>query len=725
MLKWKFNQTNKSISAVASVAIALILLCTFILNEIFPLPEIYPDGPSVVVVASNGKVLRSFGDKKGVHRYLTRCDEVTPFYIDALLYYEDQYFFYHPGVNPISLVRAAYQWISHGKVISGGSTLTMQVARLIAPHSRTITGKIQQIWRAFQLEWYFSKEEILTMYLNLAPFGGNIEGIEAASRHYFNKTAKKINKNEAALLVVLPQKPSIYRPDRYPQKAKEMRNKILLRLVEGALLQPTEAELLCKENVDLAQGKKYSLAPLLSRYLKRKYPQKHVIETTINYEVQSHLAKLLTRTIKRLSNNVSAAVLVIKNKSGNVLAYQGSADFTSTTRFGHVDMIRAVRSPGSTLKPFIYGLAFEQGLIHTESLLSDIPTSFSGYKPRNLNGRFSGAVSASNALKKSLNIPVIQIFNRIKPTYFDQRLAAAGIHLKHKKVNLSVGLGGTGTNLWNLAHMYRSLGAAGKVRTFSVVKNTESSPEKTLLTQESSWMVFNILNSLSAPDRVVPSTRRRVAWKTGTSYGYRDFWAIGVSADYTVAVWVGRPDAAPLVGYLGATLAAPLMFDVFDLLPRDKHTITMPIGVEKKRICWPGGRSIKVTHRELCKSQQFAFTFHGVTPPTMESNGKFVIKDSWPQALRLWQKQHNVSVHHAQPEAILRILNLKTGQHLFQSQVESIPLTTNQETTSIQWYINYKQIPEPILHLKEYLGNTVITACYKSQCDSQTVYIHQ
>lgn len=726
MMKWNilFNQKTKYISAIVASTIALMLFCASILNALSPLPEIYPDGPSVVVVASDGSVLRSFGNSQGVHRYRTNHDNVDPFYLQALLYYEDQYFFYHPGFNIISLFRAAYQWAYHGRIISGGSTLTMQVARLIAPHSRTIIGKLHQVWRALQLEWYFSKEEILTMYLNLAPFGGNIEGVEAASRHYFNKTATSLNKNEAALLVVLPQKPSIYRPDRYPVRAKEVRNKILMRLVEGGLLAEEEATLLSQEAVNLNKPDRKILAPLLSRYLKRKFPLKHVIKTTINFAIQSRLATLLSRTIRTLPNSASAAVLLVDNSQGNVLAYQASADFLDASRFGHVDMIRAIRSPGSTLKPFIYGLAFEQGLIHTESLLSDIQTSFHGYKPQNLNGRFSGAVSASTALKKSLNVPVIQVLNRLTPDLFEQKLLSAGIRLRHEEANLTVGLGGTGTNLWELAQMYRSLATAGSIHELSLTEDSATAPDRTLLTPQSSWMVFNILSSLSAPDRVVPSTRRKVAWKTGTSYGYRDFWSVGVSPDYTVAVWVGRPDATPLVGFLGATLAAPLMFDVFDLLPRDKRTVDIPKGVEEKLICWPGGKEFGATESGACEIKKSAFTFHGITPPTMQSHGDFVTQDSWPDSLCLWQKQHNISVGRGKTTAKLQILSIRTGQHYFRDQVDTIPLSTNSDSASVTWYVNYKSIDQSMLILDNYLGETVVTACLNNHCDSQNIYIH-
>lgn len=718
------NLHHKRISAVVLSTAVLMLLCIAALNAVCPLPKIYKDGPSTVVTSSDGRILRSFGNAKGVHRYKTSVSNVSPFYIKALLDYEDRYFYYHPGINIFSLLRAGYQWAINGKIISGGSTITMQVARLIEPHPRTILGKLRQIWRAVQLEWYFSKNEILTMYLNLAPFGGNIEGVEAASRHLFSKAATSLNKNEAALLVVLPQKPSAYRPDRHPTLAKKMRNKVLRRLNARRILSTQETTLLTDEDVYLRQSFKKTLAPLLSRFLKQQYPHQHVIQTTIDYGLQLRLAKLLSRTARTLPAKASTAALVIENKQGNVLAYQGAIDFFDADRFGHVDMVRAIRSPGSTLKPFIYGLGFDQGVIHTESLLSDIPTSFGDYKPQNLNRRFIGAVSASTALKKSLNVPAIQVLNSITPEAFDTRLKKANIHLRHKKSNLSVGLGGTGTSLWELAKMYRSLAATGNVSELHIIPSSTEQATRPLLSEQSSWMVFSILGSISAPDRIIPSTRRKIAWKTGTSYGYRDFWSIGVSPDYTVAVWVGRPDATPLIGFLGATLAAPVMFDIFDLLPRDTRNLRMPDGVEKTRICWPGGRAFSATAPSLCQTQKYAYTIRGITPPTLQSSGYFVTTDSLPGSLREWQRQQQIITAHDNAPSKLAIIGIRTGQHYFQDQITSISLSTNQHSQPVKWYVNYAPIHNATFDINKYLGETAVTACIKDTCVTETVYIH-
>ncbi|GAB6263039.1 penicillin-binding protein 1C [Photobacterium sp. R1] len=720
--------TRSSLLKLAAGMSAFLILMAWTLNSVFPLPPLYPDGPATVVVSREGEVLRSFGDRQGVHRYNVTLPEVDPFYIEALLNYEDRWFYHHPGFNPFSILRAAFQWLIHGHVVSGGSTLTMQVARLLDPHERSVAGKFKQLWRALQLEWYYSKDEILTLYLNLAPFGGNIAGVEAAADRYFTTSARHLTKNEAALLVVLPQKPSRYRPDRYPEVAKAMRNKVLSRLHDSGLLKAQAFQYLSQEPVELRQSDRVQLAPLLSRTLKQTYPDQHVITTTINDTIQQRVARLLVKVKRDLPVHSSAAVLVVDNQTAEILAYQGSVDFQDDSRFAHVDMTQAVRSPGSTLKPFIYGMAIDRGIIHTESLLSDIPFTFYDYKPQNLNGRFQGAVSVSEALKQSLNIPLIQVFNALGPDVFDAQMKQAGIQLDHEKANLTVGLGGTGTNLMTLASMYRSLAMSGQVSPLRVVKDgAQAVPvanEAQLLSKESSWMVFHMLSSISASDRVVPRVRREIAWKTGTSYGYRDFWSVGVSPGYTVAVWVGRPDATPVVGYLGATRAAPVMFDVFDQLPEEKRRVEQPETVIRKLICWPGGRAKSATADEDCFNQKYAFTRNGLTPPTLESDGDFVRHDHWPESLSIWHQQRKI-ISQGHPELEIAIQSIKNGQHYYRSQIRQLKLESNKPASEVLWYINHQPYEQQQLLLADYSGEVVITACQGQQCDQRKIVIHR
>ncbi|BDM65421.1 penicillin-binding protein 1C [Shewanella sp. NFH-SH190041] len=720
--------------------IVLIAASFWLLDTLWPLPDSYPNGPATVIISRHGEVLRSFADNKGVHRYPVSLTDnathnqpqVSAFYLQALLNYEDRWFYYHPGFNPAAIVRAAWQWLRYGHVVSGGSTLTMQVARLISPHSRTLPGKIKQVFRAIQLEYHYNKSAILTLYLNLAPFGGNIQGVEAASRHFFGKSAANLTKTEAALLVALPQKPSRYRPDRYPDIAMAMRNKVLDRLVSYGVLNPAEAQRLQQEKIQLYTQGPATLAPLLGRQLKRTYPQRHLIHSSIRYELQQRIQRLFARLTQLLPPKSSAAIVIMDNATAEVIAYQGSADFNDASRFSHVDMARAIRSPGSTLKPFIYGQALDLGIIHSQSLLSDIPYDFAGYKPQNLNRRFQGAVSMSSALKQSLNMPLIQVFNKVTPVAFEDRLKQAGIQLHQHKANLTVGLGGTGTNLLTLTAMYRTLATGGQYLPprFTLAQQPLAQTGEPLLSPQASWIIFKVLSEISAPDRVVPSIRRRIAWKTGTSYGYRDFWSIGVSPDYSVGVWVGRPDSSPVVGYLGATQAAPIMFDAFDQLPPDRHRLPQPGGVKKMTICWPGGRSLATTPPAQCLSRKQAYTLGGLTPATMDIDGRFMVnanRDSadviWPQGLVNWQLQHQTLVEeHAIDDACPHIQRIATGQHYYKNQLTALPLKAN--LPKLNWYVNDQPYHQTQLVLANFNGKVVIDACQALTCDRRTIYIH-
>ncbi|MCK5666019.1 MAG: penicillin-binding protein 1C, partial [Thiotrichaceae bacterium] len=433
-----------------------------------------------------------------------------------------RWFWQHPGINPLSICRALIQNIKNNRIVSGGSTITMQVSRLISPHTRSITGKIKQIFIAFQLEWHYSKEQILTYYINHAPFGGTIEGVQAASYTYLDKSAQELSHAEAALLTILPQAPSRNRPDRHPNRALLARNKVLHRLAtQSVWTEPVVTQALLEPII--AQHNLHPIiAPLLARRLKSQFPEQTVIKTTIDYDMQIGIEALVKQYIEQLPEKTSAAVLVVENKFLKVKTYVGSANFLDQNRFGHVDMIQAIRSPGSTLKPFLYGIAIDRGLIHSESLLTDAPLLFDGYKPQNFSRGFTGPVSVSHALKRSLNIPAIQVLHNLTPEVFVSTLKNAGLILGFNsmaKSNLSVILGGVGSNLETLVGTYTALangGHAGQIRFSS------NSPVKQhyLFSAGSAWIIKKILSNQNIHS---PNT---LSWKTGTSYGHRDFWSI-------------------------------------------------------------------------------------------------------------------------------------------------------------------------------------------------------
>lgn len=619
-----------------------LLVLLWALDKLYPLP-LPDDGVARVVLAEDGTLLWRFADEEGVWRYPITIDQVSPAYIEALLTYEDRWFYEHPGVNPVALARAFWQNISHGKIISGGSTISMQVARLIEPHSRTYWGKLRQVFRTLQLEWHLSKEQILTLYLNRAPYGGTIEGIAAASWSYLGKPPDQLTKAEAALLAVLPQAPSRLRPDRYPERAKLARDKVLDRLAEFAIWPQSEVNEIKEENIFLAERQEPQMAPLLARRLYSKN-QPPVIKTTINATMQRRLEDLLKNWQVKLPEYTSAAILVVDHQTMEVKAYLGSIDMNDSKRFGHVDMVSSIRSPGSTLKPFLYALAMDAGLIHSESLLQDVPRRYGDYKPGNFSAGFIGPVSASEALSMSLNLPVVQLLESYGPKRFYGELNGAGVNLTLPAMttpNLAVILGGVGTNLESLVSGYSAFARHGKV---AQLRFTPTAPlqEKPLLSDGSAWIIRRILSGQAEPDRNPQAglvRRNNLAWKTGTSYGFRDAWAIGVGPRYIVGVWIGRPDGTPVPGQFGLASATPLLLQTHDLVMSQAPTAVMGVdeNLQPKRvgvasICWPSGQPL--AKKDLnCRKERFAWTLDGLTPPTLQASdqplGTGIVQTIW------------------------------------------------------------------------------------------------
>ncbi len=601
------------------------LVSLLALDLLFPPPLPAARDTSSVVVAHDGTPLRAFADAEGVWRHPADLDAVSPLYLEALLTYEDRWFHRHPGINPVALARAGWQWLRAGRIVSGGSTLTMQVARILEPHSRTPWGKARQMLRALQLEAHLSKRAILTLYLERAPFGGTIEGVEAASWAYLGKPASRLSRAEAALLAVLPQAPSRLRPDRHPQRARAARDKLLERMVAQGAWSRAEVEDARIEPVVSRALRQPMHAALLAQRLRSADPAAERIESTIDAGLQRMLEERVAGYFAGLPERTSAALLVIDNATLQARAYIGAAEFGDRARLGHVDMVQAVRSPGSTLKPFLYGMALDDGLIHSASLMVDAPQSFHGYRPGNFGMAYSGPVSAAEALRRSLNVPAVDLLDRVGPGRFAARLDHAGIRLRFPRgaaPGLPLILGGTGATLEDLVGAHAALargGRAGRVRL------TADAPllERRLMSPGAAWIVSEALASNPRPgeraDTFDQRDRPRVAWKTGTSYGFRDAWALGATRRHTVGVWVGRPDGTPLPGQYGAITALPLLFEVIDSLPRaraDAIRIPPPDGVEEREICWPLGLAAADQPASLCRRRLDAWVLDGAIPPT-------------------------------------------------------------------------------------------------------------
>ncbi|AZF24832.1 peptidoglycan glycosyltransferase PbpC [Pseudomonas sp. R2-60-08W] len=610
------------------LSLLLVIALLWLADRIWPLP-LPQDDLARVVLAEDGTPLWRFADANGVWRYPVQTSEVSPYYLDALLTYEDRWFYRHPGINPLALARATWQNLSGARVVSGGSTLSMQVARLLDPHSRTFLGKLRQLWRTAQLEWHLSKEQILNLYLNRAPFGGTLQGVAAASWAYLGKSPAQLTHAEAALLAVLPQAPSRLRPDRHPQRAQQARDKVLRRLAEFQVWPQSAVDEALEEPLLLAPRLEPSLAPLLARRLNRP-DSPPLIRTTVDATLQRRLEDLLLGWRARLPEHTSAAILVVEEETMAVRAYLGSVDINDAKRYGHVDMISALRSPGSTLKPFLYGMALDDGLIHSESLLQDVPRRYGDYRPGNFSMGFTGAVPASTALSSSLNLPAVQLLEAYGPKRFAAQMRIGGMPLALPALaepNLALILGGAGSRLEDLVSGYSAFARDGKSATLRLQPD-DALRERPLLSPGAAWIVRRILSGQARPDRDPRAElvqRPTLAWKTGTSYGFRDAWAIGVGPRYLIGVWIGRPDGTPVPGQFGLASAAPLMLQVHDVLAnRDSQrgisaaVKPVPANVGVAAICWPLGQPMSRSDPN-CRRQRFAWTLDNTTPPTLQA----------------------------------------------------------------------------------------------------------
>lgn len=616
---------RKRIGAAAGILTAAL----FLLGGLALLDDCFPVSPgdrpmSTVVLAADGTPLRAFADENGVWRYPISPRQVSPLYLQALITYEDRWFYYHPGVNPLAIIRALFQNLDHGRIVSGGSTLTMQTARILFPEKypkkdlRAWLGKLRQTVRALQLEYRYTKAEILGLYLTYAPFGANIEGVWAASQTWLGKAPKELTHAEAALLAVLPQAPSRYRPDRHAPRARKARDKVLDRMAAFGKWDPGEIRAAKQEPVMAFRFRPPLAAPLAARRLFRENPGRAVIPTCLDFDLQTHVESVLADYLAPFQENQSGAVLVVNHNTLEVLAYAGSADFTSNTRQGHVDMVRASRSPGSTLKPFLYGMAMDAGLIHSHSLLLDIPRYTDTYMPGNFSGGFTGPVSVAKALRLSLNVPAIQVLEALGPQTFHDRLKNGGLRMRFRgKPNLSLALGGLGTDLESLVTLYTALGRqglAGRPR----LEPGSPMQERYLMSPGAAWIIRALLSQAMPGQEGVRrlAGRAPMAWKTGTSYGFRDAWALGLMGDYTAGVWIGRPDGSPSPGQYGAATALPLLARVMESLPRNRSPNPMPPTVSQAEICWPLGIARDRTDGP-CPARHTAWILAGRIPPTL------------------------------------------------------------------------------------------------------------
>jgi penicillin-binding protein 1C len=591
-VKRKFRVILKS--NITRLIIAFIVV-VFLLDLLFPLPE--PRPYSKVIYASDGSMLTAYLSKDEKWRMQIHLNEVTPDLIKAIIEKEDSWFYWHYGVNPYSLIRAAIQNIISQKRISGASTITMQVARMLQPAKRTYINKFAEILRAIQLELHYSKDEILEMYLNLLPYGGNIEGVKSAAHIYFNRPPEKLSLSQSVLLTVIPNNPNELRPDQNLAKSIAARNKWLMSFGNRETFEKQEIADALDEQVNVNRHAVIKKAPHFCQYVSNNF-RGNEIKTTLNSSIQETAEKLLSGYIERVrSKGISnGAVIIVQNKTNSVVGYCGSYNFDDSISLGQINGVTAVRSPGSTLKPALYAMAFDEGILTPAMRIPDIPTDFNGYEPENFDEKFRGNVTAKYALVNSLNIPAVHLMQQVGPDKFISVLDKAGfteISKNKNSLGLSLILGGCGVKLEQLVHLFSAFSHGGKLYPLNYIKHQSmnSAGSIGLFSTSSSFLISTILSSNERPDFpagfLYTTNLPKIAWKTGTSFGKHDAWAIGYNPDYTIGVWLGNFDVKGSPDLTGAGAAVPLLFEIFnsiDFKPK-KLWFDTPANVLEREVC--------------------------------------------------------------------------------------------------------------------------------------------
>ncbi|MFM2307229.1 MAG: penicillin-binding protein, partial [Bacteroidota bacterium] len=555
----------------------VVTILFVLLNFLFPLPDKIEY--STIVLDDKGNVIHAFLTRDQKWRMKTELKEISPVLKTTLLYKEDKYFYYHPGINPFAMARAAVMNVLHFKRTSGASTITMQVARMLEPKQRTYFNKLREMFRAMQLELRYSKDEILQLYFNLVPYGSNIEGVKSASILYFKKNPDHLSLAEVTALSIIPNRPSSLRLGNRNDLIVRERNKWLNRFNADKLFSNKEITDALDEPLEARRTEAPKLAPHLAFKLKRS-SHSDIIRTHLQMQTQLKLEKMVKDYVSSLySLGIhNSAVVVMDNRTHNVVAYIGSADFNNSTDGGQVNGADAVRQPGSALKPLAYGLCFDNGLLTPKTVMTDVPLNINGYQPENYDSKFNGYVTVEFALENSLNIPAVKALNELGTDKMIARLVQCNfkqVKKDEKKLGLSLILGGCGVTLEEMTALYAAFANNGLYAKPVFVKpettGTYIPPDTVrVLSPAANFMVTEILSKLARPDLPTnweqSSHTPRIAWKTGTSYGKRDAWSIGYNKNYTVGVWVGNFSGAGVPELSGANVATPLLFRIFNTI---------------------------------------------------------------------------------------------------------------------------------------------------------------
>ena len=585
----------KKYSKTVEIVFTILLLFVF-LDLLFPLPG--PKEFSKEIHAKDGTLLTAYLTSDDKWRLQTELDEVSRELIKAVLEKEDSWFYLHLGVNPVSVVRAMIDNIYNGKVESGASTITMQVARLLEPKKRTYLNKLAEIFRAVQLEIKYSKKEILELYLSVLPFGGNIEGVKSASYIYFNRPPSKLSLAQSIMLAVIPNDPNTLRLDRSNEEIIKNRNYWINKFKQLRIFPSADLNDALDEPVEKKRYAVPLLAPHFSYYLKDNLSG-DILNTTLDLSIQQTTENILLRNVRKVfyKGITNGAVLVIDNKNSSVVAYCGSADFYDEGSFGQVNGITAIRSPGSTLKAALYAYAFDDGNLTPQMKFADIPADFHSYQPENYDLKFYGNVSTEFALVNSLNIPAVKLLEKIGLNNFISFLEGSGfnkIQKQKSKLGLSMILGGCGTNLQELTRLFSAFARKGNLFPLQFILSDDDQKGEQIFSDASSYLIANILSGTSRSDIADLSNYSKLpkfAWKTGTSYGKRDAWAIGFNPSYTIGVWMGNFNGVGSPNLSGAEVAVPLLFDLFNAIDynSDVKWFETPEELITRKVCSESG----------------------------------------------------------------------------------------------------------------------------------------
>lgn len=574
------------------IAIISLVLLFFLLNLIFPVPDKIEY--STVITDNKGEMINAYLTSDQQWRMKTELDEISPLLRKTIIAKEDKYFYYHPGVNPIAVTRAFFKNLFRMKRTSGASTITMQVARALEPRKRNIISKTIEMFRAFQLEWKYSKDEILQMYLNLVPYGGNIQGVKAASYLYFKKNPDHLSLAEITALSIIPNRPSSLVIGKNNDRIVEERNRWLKKFADEKVFTEKEIEDAIAEPLTATRNTVPHYIPHLSYKLKKR--SGYLVKTNIDLNTQLKTEKIVEDYVRaqRLKSIKNAAVIVIDNRTHKVISYIGSSGFYDTLDGGQVNGADAVRQPGSTLKPLLYAICFDEGLLTPKTVITDVPVNYQGYAPENYDQKFNGYVTTEYALEHSLNIPAVKSLRSLGVEKMVYKLSLCNfsqVQKDQRKLGLSMILGGCGTTLEELTGLFASFANDGYYISPSYTQSDTNHRRINIISPAANYMINEILSKVNRPDFPLNWTATekmpKIAWKTGTSYGRRDAWSIGYSKNYTVGVWTGNFSGVGAADLSGANIATPLLFRIFNTIDydSDEEWFTQPKDCDIRKVC--------------------------------------------------------------------------------------------------------------------------------------------